>query len=338
MILVDAIYIHSYGGLSILRALIYGLSKSPYNKANIHFLIDSRVDIKSIKGIGIYKTTKVRPSHFERKQIYLSNLKKYSTIVCLANIPPPLKLDKKVYIYFHNLLLVNWIFELSSNYDMVLNYIKSLYIKFFNKKSYIWITQTEFSKKILSKKLDIEKDSIKVLPFFYTDDIQFKERDFKSKNLNYLCVTSDSKHKNISRLKSAFLKSNFNPEKNINLLITTQGRDLVDQNKKIKYLGMLKREELIKIYSQSHYVIFPSMIESFGLPIIEGIMSGANILSSNIESISEIAKTSLKFNPKNELEIKDTFEKSSIVKYNLSSKLTIQNEINNFIKLINNNV
>ena len=80
------------------------------------------------------------------------------------------------------------------------------------------------------------------------------------------------------------------------------------------------------------------MIESFGLPIIEGIKSGANILSSNIESISEIAKTSLKFNPKNELEIKDTFEKSSIVKYNLSSKLTIQNEINNFIKLINNNV
>ena len=46
------------------------------------------------------------------------------------------------------------------------------------------------------------------------------------------------------------------------------------------------------------------MIESFGLPIIEGISSGANILSSNIKSITEVAETSIKFNPKKNQKLK----------------------------------
>ena len=234
--------------------------------------------------------------------------------------------------------MLNLHFELSSPYELVLNYFKSLYIQFYNRKSYTWITQTQYSKNILSKKFNIKKKLIKVLPLFDTDDIKHKERYFKAKNLNYLCVTSNSKHKNIERLKNAFLKSNFNSKKNVDLLITFNGQDIVSQNKKIKYIGMLNRKELIKIYNQSHYIILPSMIESFGLPIIEGIMSGANILSSNIDSIKEVAETSVKFNPKNEIEIKKAFEISSEVNYNLSSKLTIQNEINNFIKLIYNNV
>ena len=80
------------------------------------------------------------------------------------------------------------------------------------------------------------------------------------------------------------------------------------------------------------------MIESFGLPIIEGISSGANILSSDIESIKNVAKPSIKFDPKEEFQIKKAFEDSAKLLYNSSSILKIQNEINNFIKLIYNNV
>ena len=56
-------------------------------------------------------------------------------------------------------------------------------------------------------------------------------------------------------------------------------------NKKIKYLGSINRNK-IKYYSKYYY--FPYLVESFGLPIFEGIKSGSNIILSNINSLKEI--------------------------------------------------
>ena len=338
MILIDSIYIHSYGGLNVLRAFVKGLSNSGINKTKFHFLIDNRIYIDNIEELKMYKTNKVKSNHFSRKKVYESIFKNYDKIICLSNIPPPIKIDVEVYIYFHNLLLIASNLQLSSPFDFFLNFIKRQYIKSFNQKSYKWVTQTNYSKILLSNRLKIEEKLVKVLPFFDISDISYSKRNFKSKTINYLCVSSNSKHKNIKKMINAFCKSNFDSDKHVKLCITTKGKNKLIDNKELHFLGYVNRKELINIYSQSHYIIFPSMIESFGLPIIEGISSGANILSSNIKSITEVAETSIKFNPKKESEIKMAFENSSRQIYNSNSKLTIQNEINNFIKLINYNV
>ena len=338
MTLVDSIYINSYGGLNVLNALIKGLNNYSVRKSDFHFLIDERLDIETIEGLQMYRTIKVKPSHFNRRKVYMSISKKYDKILCLSNIPPPIEVHNKVYVYFHNLLLINSSPEFSSPLELISNYLKSLYIKFYNRNYYKWITQTKHSKILLSEKLNIKSNIIKVFPFYYTDDIHLKKRDYNSNTINYLCVTSSSKHKNIVRLTNAFLKSNFFSKKNINLSITTIGEDIQKENKKIKYLGFQDRKNLIKLYYQSHYIVFPSLIESFGLPIIEGIKSGANILLSNIKSIKEVAEPSIAFDPRKELEIKSAFENSSKFLYNNNSALLIKNEINNFIKLITKNV
>ena len=286
----------------------------------------------------MYKTTKVEPSHYKRKTTYLSEVDKYDKIVCLSNIPPPIKLNKTVYIYFHNLLLVTFSLNFSSPYALCLNFLKVQYIKFFNKGSYNWITQTDYSRSLISKKLNINKNLIKLFPFFDISDIPFIEKNFNSNKLNYLCVTSNSKHKNVSRLINAFFKADFSSKKQVNLSITTSGIDQVNDNKKIKYLGYLNRQELIKKYTQSQYIVFPSMIESFGLPIIEGIKSGSNVLISNIKSLKEICKPSIVFDPLDEKDIIKAFETASDMSYQQNSMITIKNEINTFIKLIINDV
>lgn len=338
MILIDSIYIHSYGGLSILKAFIKGLNNYSIPESDFHFLIDDRIDLASIKELKIYKIIKVKSGHFNRKKVYKSIIKQYDKILCLSNIPPPIKIDKKVYIYFHNLLLINSVFHLTSLNEFLLNFLKAQYIKFFNRKSYSWITQTNYTKNLISKKFNITLDSINVIPFFDISDIPTIKRNFKSNTINYLCVTSNAKHKNIQKLINAFIKANFSSEKKITLSLTLEGENKLIDNKKIKFIGNLNRAELIKKYSESHYLIFPSMIESFGLPMIEGVKSGANILCSNIKSISEILKPSINFNPLKESEIKIAIEKSATLSYNSNSELTIKNEINNFIKLIYNNV
>ena len=41
------------------------------------------------------------------------------------------------------------------------------------------------------------------------------------------------------------------------------------------YLGIIKDQELNKLYNSSKYVLFPSSAEGLGLPMIEGMICGA---------------------------------------------------------------
>ena len=339
MVLVDAIYIHSYGGASILQAFVNGLNTSNLsNKKNIYILLDDRIDLNQFTGINSFTIQKIKASHFNRKEAYKAIHKKIEKVICLSNIPPPIRINKNVYIYFHNLLLLNRKMNFSSLFFLFTSLIKMLYIRFYNSNSYNWIVQTIYMKKELEKKLKVKSSMVSVLPFYEVEDINFQNKDFKTNQLSFLCVTSNSKHKNVRRLIRSFLRSNFLKKEKVTLLITIDGKNIIDGNKKIQFLGHLSRHATIKAYSQSQYLIFPSLIESFGLPIIEAIKSGSNVLISNIKSLMEICQPSILFNPYDEKDIINAFEKASSLSYEQKSKIIVKNEINTFIKLIINDV
>ena len=339
MILIDAIYIHTHGGLTILDSFINGIEENPsVDINNFHFFIDDRIDISKTKRIKNYSIELVRANHFNRKKAYKKKINLATKIVCLANIPPPIKSSKPVYIYFHNLLLLNNKITYVTPYYFILNKIKLQYIKFFKHKFYKWVVQTSFMKNKLSEILKIDKKSINIYPFYSNEDINFKEKDFTSKSINFLCVTSSSKHKNLNNLVKSFMKAKLDVKKQFTLFITTDGNDIIKENIKIIYLGHIKRGEIISYYSKSHFVILPSLIESFGLPIIEGIKSGSNVLISNIDSLKEICVPSISFNPTSTKDIVSAIEIAGSLSYQEESILTIKNEINNFINLINRDV
>ena len=57
--------------------------------------------------------------------------------------------------------------------------------------------------------------------------------------------------------------------------------------KNIKFLGLLKRKELMKYYESSENIIFPSKLETWGLPISEAKIFGKNILLADLEYAHE---------------------------------------------------
>lgn len=339
MILIDAIYIHSHGGKTILDSFISAVEKNPNSEINnFHFLIDDRLDLSLIQGKKNYSYERVNASHFNRQSAYQRNINIIDKIVCLANIPPPINSTKKVYIYFHNLLLLDNKMRFVSFFHFILNKIKLSYIKFYNKSSYNWIVQTGFMKDKLSKKLNINKESIDVIPFYNDDDIIFTKKDFSSKSINFLCVTSNARHKNLKNLVTSFINAKLDSKKKFSLFITTSGNNFIKENKKIIYLNYINREEMLRYYSKSHFIVLPSLIESFGLPIVEGIKSGSNVLISNIDSLKEICTPSISFNPLNIKDLISALEKAASLSYEKNSLLTIKNEINNFIDIINRDV
>ena len=53
--------------------------------------------------------------------------------------------------------------------------------------------------------------------------------------------------------------------------------------------GYLPRNQLVTYYKNSICLMFPSLYEGFGLPILEAMSCGAPVITSNVSSMQEVA-------------------------------------------------
>ena len=106
-------------------------------------------------------------------------------------------------------------------------------------------------------------------------------------------------HKNHERLLEAF-KTVKKEEKTLKLLLTgARDYGYEEIEKKIKeldlkddviFMGWLPHEDMPAIYCASTLLIFPSLHEGFGMPVIEAFASGVPVVCSDIEPLKEIAE------------------------------------------------
>jgi len=68
----------------------------------------------------------------------------------------------------------------------------------------------------------------------------------------------------------------------------------------VKYLGHLKDDELIAVYSQAEVFVFPSLIEGFGLPGLEAMVVGTPVIAARSSCLPEVYEdAALFFEPQN---------------------------------------
>ena len=110
------------------------------------------------------------------------------------------------------------------------------------------------------------------------------------------CPTSISPRKNISRILAAFENAKDGIAHD---LVITGGQsireaDLARQiNSKhyprVHVLGEVPQEDMPGLYSLAGFTLYPSLLEGFGLPVLEAFRCGCPILTSNNSSIPEVA-------------------------------------------------
>ena len=163
MILIDSLYLNSFGGKTILELVI---DKILISNLKCHFLLDRRLKSNLIDNIQIDCYTIIDVSHLNRKNFYLKNINRFSSILCLANIPPPINTSIKTTIFFHNSLLLNPLSHPISFINRIINIFKLNYIKYYFQKDYAWIVQTPYIYKLLRENLIINSDQVSIFPIF----------------------------------------------------------------------------------------------------------------------------------------------------------------------------
>ncbi len=129
-----------------------------------------------------------------------------------------------------------------------------------------------------------------------------------------LCVSNRKLHKNEERLIKSFAKAQI--DNTIQLLFTGIADDNslnllnnLNISNRVKYLGKIQEEDLPSVYRGAMAMVFPSLYEGFGLPVIEAMSCGTPVLTSNTTSLAEVAgDAAFLVNPNDELEITQGIE------------------------------
>jgi glycosyltransferase involved in cell wall biosynthesis len=111
-------------------------------------------------------------------------------------------------------------------------------------------------------------------------------------------------HKNHDRLLRAFAAAGVG---DLHLVLTgqTYGRPLPGPaNDRVHHLGHLPFEQLPALYRRATAMVFPSLFEGFGMPLVEAMASGCPVAASDRGAIAEVCgDASLRFDPTDEVAI-----------------------------------
>lgn len=249
----------------------------------------------------------------------------------------------KILIFYDLIPLKNKKNFLKSNYDFQKLYIKNLKtIKNFNKIFAI----SENVKQDLIKYLKISKNKISILPL--SSDAYFKKiKISKEEKLSFLKKFNINERfilylgptdlrKNLIKLFEGFKIFKKKNDDNIKLVIVgSLGEEYqlykdtlisLDLEGFVIFTNYVDDKDARFFYNLCTLFVFPSLGEGFGLPILEAMKCGANVICSNNSSIKEILllKKNL-FNPKNSYSIAKVIEDNLIEKNSIERKKLIYN-------------
>ncbi|MEX2593383.1 MAG: glycosyltransferase family 1 protein [Anditalea sp.] len=183
------------------------------------------------------------------------------------------------------------------------------------KKAKRIITVSHFSKQQLVELMGIKEELISVIYNGVDESFLLNTEQYPADRPYLLYVGNRRKNKNIPAMLIAFAQAKI-PDDFIFLLTGNPDPDLSAQisdlkiTNRVRFLGFVDEAELPKLYKGAHATLFVSLMEGFGLPLLESMASGTPVLTSKESSLPEIAgNAALCVNPFDVEEIAEGIER-----------------------------
>ena len=294
-IIVNDISAEKGGALTVLKSFYNYIVE--YDRENEYIFLLSGRFLKETDRIKIIIRDDIKKSGFHKLKFDLFSGKKFienlkpDYVLSLQNIITfGLKVRQGVYVHQSIPFQKEKNFSLLNSAERSTAVIQKL-IGFFIKRSVIKanqvFVQTKWMKYNVAEKCGIPKDKITIVPF-HSD---FLESSVKMtvvpKNSFFYPATAESIYKNHSCIYQAINILNQEGIKDFSVKLTLHSPETKRNN--LSYCGMLKKDELFEEYSKS-ILLFPSYIETIGLPLLEAKNANAVVFVASCEYAKEVLK------------------------------------------------
>lgn len=293
-IVVNDIAASEGGALAVLNDL-YEMIVEHDDKNEWIFLLSGEY-LEPKKNIRIVQFPEIKTSWFKRltfelfKGKYIIGEMNPDIYVSLQNTAT-LGLNIPQYVYFHQVLpyqkqLKFNLFNREENLLWLYQYIgKNIYQLLFKISNARVIVQSNWLKEEMSQHLNnvFSVSQPKVSPQIY--EYEFNELSFYEKK-NFFYPTSQFKYKNFEVLFEAVKLLNSRGVCNFEVYVT------LDENKfeaipNLTFLNKISRTEVYE-YMANSVLVFPSLVESYGLPLLEAKIVNTYIIASDLEYAHEV--------------------------------------------------
>lgn len=255
---------------------------------------------------------RVKPTLYARLKaefVLRSQVQNEDTVLCFGNLPPLLRNQGKIFVYLQNRYLSG---SCSLRGLPILARMRILLER-------VWIRACLRNSTVLvqteTMKQEVEKSfgrQAKVAPFLPQESATATAIPDKPAKFDYLYVASGEPHKNHRRLVEAWrilaswgfrpsLCLTLAPESDSHLLAWVEGQqqryDLNISNHPVS------PADISKLYLDSAALVYPSLFESFGLPLLEARNAGLPVIAAELDYVRDVINPLISFNPESTLSI-----------------------------------
>lgn len=301
-LIIHAPNVHQGGGRTLLGALLDQLDQTAC------CVLDERMTVSN-QSLQQYVHS-IKPTLLNRlgaEFFLLKTPKPGDTVLCFGNLPPLFKSQAKVFVFLQNRYMFGSHdfsgFSLGSRLRLQL---ERWWFRTRMQSNYQIIVQSPTMQRELKHTLGL--DAL-VLPFLATADKSHAtdEQITVSKQFDFVYVSSAEPHKNHAALMAAWVllaKQGIKPTLALTVSEQTAAHvaQLIEQKisehgLEITNFGTLTHGEVQNLYRVSKALIFPSKLESFGLPLLEASKLGIPILAPELDYVRDVVEPAQTFDP-----------------------------------------
>ncbi len=301
--------VHQGGGAQLLVDL---LQATP-SDLEVIVLIDARMSF-SAELVDHLCIEAIQPTLFGRLIAEYRLVKMVNSddlVLCFGNLPPLFRVRGKAIVFLQNRYLVDLKSPLNTlpMKPRIRIWSERIWLRWRRLNASQYIVQTASMRTLAVASL---QRPVSCLPFIQASSLK-QDTGTLEKQFDFLYVASGEAHKNHERLIDAWVSladDGLYPSLALTLEPETAPRLLKritqvvgQKGLRIYNLGVIPHEQLLEIYRKSGALIYPSIFESFGLPLIEARYAGIPVLASELDYVRDVINPDVTFDPYSQISI-----------------------------------
>lgn len=306
-LIIHAPNIHQGGGRTLLLALLAQIGDRPSLA-----LLDERLEIPGQLPPGVsvlrFPPTPWGRLHAEVKLRQVVD-ERDATVLCLGNLPPLFKLPVAARVFLQNRYLLSRRSLAAMRWPARIRLqVERLWLRMFLRDAILLVQTQSMACEVFSC-LGIDA---KVMPFFPISKAN-DETEANDRRFDFLYVASGDPHKNHLVLLEAWcilaaenlfpsLCLTLDPTVDRSLMRAIEAK-VRTHRLRIENRDPVPSTEVGTIYGSAGALVYPSLFESFGLPLIEATQAGLPVLAGELDYVRDVVDPAQSFDPRSPLSI-----------------------------------